>query len=75
MYNPIDCPHCGAEVIPTGAESIDCPVCGARIYLEWDDVNKEYYVWESSAGSMPDCCSACGGPYPDCKISCKIFDD
>lgn len=20
-------------------------------------------------------CRACGGPYPNCKLSCKLFDD
>ena len=24
---------------------------------------------------MPFCCSACGGPYPNCMTSCKLFDD
>ena len=24
---------------------------------------------------IPEWCSACGGPYPHCKISCNIFDD
>lgn len=75
MYKPVDCPYCGAEVTPTGTMEMDCPVCGMRFYLEWDDVNKEYYVWESGNSSMPECCVACGGPYPDCTISCSIFDD
>ena len=27
-------------------------------------------------GDVPPAgCMACGGPYPDCKISCKMFDD
>lgn len=24
---------------------------------------------------IPECCIACGGPYPSCRNSCKIFDD
>lgn len=24
---------------------------------------------------IPEGCAACGGPYPNCKISCPIFDD
>lgn len=23
----------------------------------------------------PAGCRACGGPYPNCKLSCKLFDD
>ena len=25
--------------------------------------------------SMPKHCLACGGPYPDCKASCNLYDD
>ena len=25
--------------------------------------------------NIPEGCAACGGPYPDCTTSCKIFDD
>lgn len=25
--------------------------------------------------NIPSGCRACGGPYPQCKISCKLFDD
>jgi len=24
---------------------------------------------------VPVGCLACGGPYPDCKSSCKLFDE
>lgn len=24
---------------------------------------------------IPQCCAACGGPYPDCMTACSIFDD
>lgn len=26
-------------------------------------------------GDIPAACIACGGPYPSCTISCKLFDD
>lgn len=34
---------------------------------------KEYY--NQKYKKIPIGCSACGGPYPDCKTSCKLFDD
>lgn len=24
---------------------------------------------------IPECCIACGGPYPSCKDGCPLFDD
>ena len=40
-----------------------------------NDDYEEYYDEEESEDDMPECCIACGGPYPDCMTSCKIFDD
>lgn len=44
------------------------------------DPNDDSYPWDftirlSDDDDMPDCCKACGGPYPDCMSSCSIFDD
>lgn len=30
---------------------------------------------DADGDDMPSCCRACGGPYPDCMDSCKIFED
>lgn len=35
----------------------------------------EYYDDLKMINNEPDCCKACGGPYPNCMSSCKIFDD
>ena len=33
------------------------------------------YMVENDPNYIPPGCAACGGPYPKCKTSCKIFDD
>ena len=64
----------------------ECPNCGAEGSVEFDSVNKEYYIdvaesynyediYADPIGNQPDCCNACGGPYPSCMSSCKIFDN
>lgn len=81
------CPKCDHEMQYVGGLlEYSCPNCGAEGSLEYDGVNKEYYVFVESTvdvfdimqdpeGNKPPCCDACGGPYPDCLTSCKIFDD
>ena len=46
------------------------PDCGT-VYL----VDDYYYGDEPPELDIPEGCAACGGPYPDCMTSCKMFDD
>ncbi|MDR2774890.1 MAG: hypothetical protein LBC19_09140 [Tannerella sp.] len=48
-------------------ERFRCPMCGKEIAEE------DYE--ESCDGSPPFGCRACGGPYPHCMTSCRLFDD
>ncbi len=59
-----------------------CPNCG----WEADSMEYEYDFGEETEWSPtmldmfgedipPMCCIACGGPYPECKLSCKVFDE
>ena len=34
---------------------------------------QDYY--KEPVTNIPEGCAACGGPYPDCKWSCPMFDD
>jgi hypothetical protein len=63
-----------------------CPKCGADGWLSWCEETKESVVilarertyeeiYTDPDANTPACCIACGGPYPDCLTSCKIFDD
>lgn len=79
------CNECGAIMEPTANDleyGLICPNCG------WgaDSMEYEYDYGEElelapnivdmfGGEVIPDCCAACGGPYPDCMGSCKIFDD
>ncbi len=80
------CNKCGAlmerKEDPTGGCDIYvCPSCKWEIdemdYVYQDDEEE----WTPEAlnafeGDVPPAgCRACGGPYPQCKSSCKLFDD
>lgn len=44
-------------------------------YNDFYDEDDEDEFDRDDDSKMPECCKACGGPWPKCKISCKIFDD
>lgn len=83
------CPNC--HCLMTHKECFwECDICGYDIDDEEsiagngypslestyeDDFGEYFDVCESFDDDMPECCAACGGPWPDCEISCKIFDD
>lgn len=81
------CQKCGSLMMYVGGLlDWECPTCGAEGSIEYDNVNKEYYVsvaesytyeeiYSDPIRNEPDCCKACGGPYPNCLSSCKMFDD
>jgi len=62
------CPSCGREM--DEYETFwSCDECDEFIY------RPGYEPDEDEEDDMPECCAACGGPYPQCMTSCKIFDD
>lgn len=74
------CNKCGAVMDrkpdPSGGCDIYiCPGCGWEI----DEMEYEYEDSDPFAAvgedGVPSCCEACGGPYPDCRASCKLFDE
>lgn len=70
------CPICGAELSDEGYtddkgnECLYCTMCNKYLYP-----NEVAYEDCDDDDDIPFCCKACGGPYPDCMSSCKIFDD
>lgn len=73
------CPYCGGEMKENGdfGELLECIECGTSIDAEdgglsYDEINAKDALDEDE---MPPYCKTCGGPYPSCKISCKLFDD
>ena len=76
---------------PEGIELIEylnngyaiCNRCGAimRKTEDYEFVSDEEVEWteemlDMEQGDIPPAgCRACGGPYPYCKTSCKLFDD
>lgn len=80
------CNECGAVMdLDDSNEKIYeyvCPGCGWRVdYMdyEYDDGQEKEYTDQMLAmfgGDIPPAgCMGCGGPYPQCITSCKMFDD
>lgn len=75
-----DCFECKARMDLVD-DVLVCPNCGHSVELEeWAFEEEAYEEFQSSFGytsalEQPECCRACGGPWPDCETSCKIFDD
>lgn len=72
------CNNCGAIMDITedpdgGCEILVCPNCGEEV----DEMDYEYEFDDDEYDSdkIPKGCIACGGPYPQCTTSCKLFDD
>ena len=81
------CNKCGAvmdrrEDPNGGCDIYACPSCGWEVdEMEYEYEDDEEVEWASSVhksygGDIPPAgCRACGGPYPHCKTSCKLFDN
>ena len=70
----IKCPSC-KQPMPyygegTSDDYFECLICGRR--KNTSELTDDDYTDDDG---MPACCKNCGGPYPDCMTSCKIFDD
>lgn len=77
------CNNCGA-VMNLGAddENYICPYCGGmaeRAEYEYDygeDLEWSPNMLDMFGEYIPsEYCLICGGSYPNCKLSCKLFDD
>lgn len=72
------CYECGGSMIKADNTVLVCTECGYSVDI--DDYGcegdyEEYYSPMDAILDEPECCRACGGPYPSCVTSCKIFDD
>lgn len=76
------CNKCGAVMDIKEPYDYICPGCGWEADgMEYEYDYGEEREWSPNMLDMlgedipPECCMACGGPYPDCKLSCKLFDE
>lgn len=86
MSDDIDiCFACGKRMTVTPDGERICSDCNIsflpeereEVFSEWEEqllIDLGYYE-EDDFDDIPEGCAACGGPWPDCEISCKIFDD
>lgn len=68
------CPECGDILELQDDGTYYCPTCNNT----WDEdevIDIDTDEDEESEDNVPKGCQACGGPYPYCKTSCKLFDD
>ena len=68
------CPTCDYYICDSDIEDGDGYSTLASTYEDEEDnypLPDDYEPEED----IPECCIACGGPYPQCTTSCKIFDD
>lgn len=68
------CKLCGGDMENLEDVFLVCKVCGTSVEIEdydedWGD------VFAPVKPDKPEYCGICGGPYPDCMTSCKLFDD
>lgn len=63
------CPSCGWEIDEMDYEYES----GDPMELVLDERGDEHLIFKDDM--PPAGCRACGGPYPYCKTSCKMFED
>jgi len=61
------CPSCGWEIDEMDYEYED----GDEMELVLDERGDDRLIYRNDM--PPAGCRACGGPYPNCKASCKMF--
>ena len=70
----LKCPKCNWPMAYYGNglsdDYFECIICGKKIFT--DELSDDDYP---ETDEKPKCCEACGGPYPSCMTSCKVFDD
>lgn len=72
------CSKCGSTMKPADEEVLVCTSCNHSVDIEDYEYENEYDDYYSSINddvNPPKYCLICGGPYPDCMTSCKLFDD
>ena len=76
------CDECGAYLnsqlgFTTFSGEWTCTECGAENDVSEDNIidQPDDYIMLNDDPDMPEGCAACGGPYPNCTDSCKLFDE
>lgn len=71
------CDECNSKMKKVDKYVLVCPNCKHSVEIEDYGHENAYDEYSNNDDiiDIPFCCRACGGPYPACISSCKIFDD
>ncbi len=78
------CPNCHKPIVHKN-NYWECMICNYSITdnevqngygypTEESSYDNDYGNIYDEPEGIPECCEECGGPYPDCIESCKIYD-
>jgi hypothetical protein len=69
------CVECGGSMDKADAIVLVCNSCGHSVDIIDYGKDKSFLdYFPIKDDKAPRGCVACGGPYPSCKTSCKLFD-
>lgn len=71
----VRCKSCGQYMDYQDGKWI-CPSCGTKVKEQtaYNKLEKENEKGVNAFFDEPDACLICGGPWPDCQTSCKLYD-
>ena len=74
----VKCDNCNSFMI-FELDHYECPICKTKVreMTAFNQLERENNQFMNSfeIDDIPKGCQACGGPYPNCTISCNLFDD
>ena len=68
------CKSCGGIMTCEDKTFLICQSCLTSVEIEDYDTEWEE-LFTPPKEEKPEYCDICGGPYPNCMTSCKLFDE
>ncbi|MCF8018143.1 MAG: hypothetical protein K9L62_01970 [Vallitaleaceae bacterium] len=69
------CMECGGTMYKADDVVLVCNSCGHSVdIIDYRKEESFFDYFPTKDTDPPEGCIACGGPYPKCKTSCKLFD-
>ena len=75
-----ECPYCGGKMKQSinYDDMLECTECGIEIEKEdygltSEEIDDKHMI-DIDGDTPPPYCDICGGPWPQCTTSCKLYD-